>query len=82
MCGTVKCRPTLAYRVHFDGNNISAELITRYYSNEKLVQGCFNVRTTSATLASINQHLVSVPFWLGKLTWELALNEAMGMKRI
>ena len=21
MCGTVKCRPTLAYRVHFDGIN-------------------------------------------------------------
>ena len=31
---------------------------------------------------ALNQHLVSVPFWLGKLTWELALNEAMGMKRI
>ena len=23
MCETVKCRPTLAYRVHFDSNNIS-----------------------------------------------------------
>ena len=23
MCGTVKCRPTLAYRVHFDSINIS-----------------------------------------------------------
>ena len=23
MCGTVKYRPTLAYRVHFDGINIS-----------------------------------------------------------
>ena len=22
MCGTVKCRPTLAYRVHFDGINV------------------------------------------------------------
>ena len=23
MCGTVKCRPTLAYRVHFDSFDIS-----------------------------------------------------------
>ena len=29
------------------------ELITRYYSNEKLAQCCFNVRPTSATLADI-----------------------------
>ena len=29
----------------------AAELITRYYSNEKLAQCCFNVRPTSATLA-------------------------------
>ena len=53
MCGTVKWRPALAYRVHFDGNNISNELITRYYTNEKLAQCCFNVRPTSATLANI-----------------------------
>ena len=32
MCGMVKCRPTLAYRVHFDSINITTELITRYYS--------------------------------------------------
>ena len=24
MCGTIKCRPTLAYRIHFDSINISA----------------------------------------------------------
>ena len=53
ICGTVKCRPTLAYRVHFDSINIRTELITRYYSNEKLAQCCFNVRPTSATLADI-----------------------------
>ena len=53
MCGTVKCRPTLAYRVHFDGINITTELITRYYSNEKLARCCFNVRPTSATWADI-----------------------------
>ena len=37
MCGTVKCRPTLAFRIHFYSINNSTELITRYYySNEKL----------------------------------------------
>ena len=31
----------------------ATELITRYYSNEKLAQCCFNVRPTFATLADI-----------------------------
>ena len=31
----------------------ATELITIYYSNEKLAQFCFNVRPTSATLADI-----------------------------
>ena len=31
----------------------ATELITRYYSNEKLPICCFNVRPTSATLADI-----------------------------
>ena len=31
----------------------ATELITRYYSNEKLAQCCFNVSPTSATLADI-----------------------------
>ena len=31
----------------------ATELITRYYSNEKLAQCCFNVRPSSATLADI-----------------------------
>ena len=31
----------------------ATELITRYYSKEKLVQSCFNVRPTSATLTDI-----------------------------
>ena len=31
----------------------SVELITRYYSNEKLAQCCFNVRPTCAMLADI-----------------------------
>ena len=31
----------------------ATELITRYYSNEKLAQCCFKVRPTSATLADI-----------------------------
>ena len=51
--GLVRCRPTLAQRVHFDCINIATELITRYYSNEKSAQCCFNVRPTSATLADI-----------------------------
>ena len=49
--GTVKCRPTVAYQVQIDDINIATELITRYYSNETLIQCCFNVRPTSATLA-------------------------------
>ena len=51
MPGTVKCRPTVAYRVQIDGINIATELITRYYLNETLIQCCFNVRPTSATPA-------------------------------
>ena len=31
----------------------ATELITKYYSNEKLAQRCFNVRPTFATLADI-----------------------------
>ena len=31
------------------------ELITRYYSNDKLAQCCFNVGPTSATLADIKR---------------------------
>ena len=31
----------------------ATELITRYYSNEKLAQCCFNVSPTSTTLADI-----------------------------
>ena len=125
MCGAVKCRLTLAF------NSIisETELITRYYSNEKLAQCCFNVRPTSATLADIkptfgvcallagkaltvnmlevncfqipmltqpfvsqhrahmremvNYFLIDVAQVYGVYkTWELALNAAMGMKRI
>ena len=57
MPGTVKCRPTVAYWVQIDGINIATELITRYYSNETLIQCCFNVRPTSATLA---QHWANI----------------------
>ena len=46
-------QPTVVYGVQVDGNNISTELITRYYSNVTLTQCCFNVRLTSATLANI-----------------------------
>ena len=31
----------------------TTELITRYYTNEKLAQRCFNVRPTSVTFADI-----------------------------
>ena len=37
---------------------LATELITRYYSNEKLAQCCFNVRPTSATLADIKPTFV------------------------
>ena len=55
MCGTVKCRPTLAYRVGYTFTALisATELITRYYSNEKSAQSCFNARPTSVTLAEI-----------------------------
>ena len=105
------------------------ELITRYYSNEKLIQCCFNVKPTSATLADIKPTFGECAMVAGKaltvnmlgvkcfqiptvtqpfvsqhkahmremvnyflihvaqlyrvfMTWELALNVAMGMKRI
>ena len=107
----------------------ATELITRYYSNEKLAQCCFNVRPTSATLADIKPTFgecallavkaltvnmlevncfqiptVTQPFvsqhrahmreivnyflidvaqvYIVYMTWVLALNAAMGMKRI
>ena len=107
----------------------AAELITRYYSNEKLAQCCFNVRPLSATLADIKPTFGECAVLAGKaltvnmlevncfqtptvtqsfvsqhkahmreginyflvdvvqvyrvyMTWELARNAAMGMKRI
>ena len=57
MPGTVKCRPTVAYWVQIDSINIATELITRYYLNGTLIQCCFNVRPTSATLA---QHWTNI----------------------
>ena len=107
----------------------ATELITRYYSNEKLAQCCFNVRPTSATLADIKPTFGECAVLAGKaltinmlevncfqcpmvkqpfvsqhkahmremvnyflidvaqvyrvyMTWELALNVAMCMKRI
>ena len=64
MCGTVKCRPTLAYRVHFDSINISdcTTTPTRNWPNAVLMlDQCLRRWPT------LNQHLVSVPCWLGKL---------------
>ena len=104
----------------------ATELITRYYSYEKLAQCCFNVRPTSATLADIKPTFGECAMLAGKaltvnmlevncfqspmvtqpfvsqhkahmreivnyflidvaqvfMTWELALNAAMGMKHI
>ena len=107
----------------------ATELITRYHTNEKLAQCCFNVRPTSATLANIKptfgeyavlsgkaltvnmledncfqSPMVTQPFvsqhkahmremvnfflidvaqvYRVYMTWELALNATMGMKRI
>ena len=107
----------------------ATELITRYYSNEKLAQCCFNVRPTSATLADnkpifgecavlavkaltvnilevncfqipivtqpfvsqhrahmremVNYFLIDVAqVYRVYMTWELALDTAMGMKHI
>ena len=107
----------------------ATELITRYNSNEKLAQFCFNVSPTSATLADnkptfgecavlagkvltvnmlevncfqiptatqpfvlqhrahmremMNSFLIDVAqVYRVYMTWELALNAAMGMKRI
>ena len=107
----------------------ATELITRYYSNEKSAQCCFNVRQTLQSLADIKptfgdcavlagkaltvnmlevncfqSPMVTQPFTLQHkahmreivnhflidvaqvsrvhMTWELALNAAMGTKRI
>ena len=107
----------------------ATELITRYYSNEKLGKSCFNVKPMSVTLADIKPTskecavlaekaltvnmlevnclqipMVTQPFvsqhkahiremvnyflidvaqvYRVYMTWELALNAAMGMKSI
>ena len=44
MPGTVKCRPTVAYWVQIDGNNIDTEQITIYYLNETLNQHWINAQ--------------------------------------
>ena len=43
----------ILYYYHISALISATELITRYYSNEKLAQWCFNVRLTSATLADL-----------------------------
>ena len=74
MPGTVKCRPTVAYWIQIDGINITTELITRYYSNETLIQCCFNVRSTSATLT---QHWTNIGYMYN--IWEKVLvNTSLG----
>ena len=52
MRGTVRC---LHYPIEYTLTALlsATELITRYYSNDKLAQCCFNVRPTSATLVDI-----------------------------
>ena len=42
------------------------ELITRYYSDEKLAQGCFNVRSTSVMLADIKLTFGECSVFAGK----------------
>ena len=44
----------------------ATELITKYYSNEKLAQCCFNVRPTSAKLANIKPTFVECAVLAGK----------------
>ena len=44
----------------------ATELITRYYSNKKLAQCCFNVRPTSATLADIKPIFAECAVLAGK----------------
>ena len=44
----------------------ATELITRYYSNETLIQCCFNVRRKSATLANIKPTFSECALFAGK----------------
>ena len=126
-CGTVKCWPTLAYRVHFDSINISDWTDYKILLQRQIGPlCCFNVRPTSATLADIKPTFGECAVLAGKaltvnmlevncfqtptvtqayvsqhkalmremvnyflidvaqvcrvyMTWELALNAAMGM---
>ena len=81
---SVRCRPTLAYRVHFESLTalISAtEQITRYYSNEKSAQCCLIVIPTSATLADIKPTFRECAvFKLKKMSLQVSRSVKGGLK--
>ena len=81
MCGTVRCRPTLAYRVHFDGISISDWTDYKILLQREMDQCWFNVRPTSATLTHIKstfgEYAVVAQVYRVYMIWELALNAAM-----
>ena len=77
MCGTVKCRPTLAYRVHFD-----SIIISDCFQSPMVTQP-FVSQHKAHMSEMVNYFLIDVAqVYRVHVTWELALNAAMGMKRI
>ena len=71
-----KCMSSQKHHTNSVGLLISAtELITRYYSNETLIQCCYNVGPTSATLANIEPTFGGCAVFAGKA---LTLNTCEG----
>ena len=73
MSGTVRCRPTLAYRVHFVGIDIyniilATKLITRFTPIRNWPNFVLMLDQRLQRWPILNQYLVSVPCWLGKLS--------------
>ena len=65
MCGTVKCRPTLAYRVH--SINIRLNWLQDTTPTRNRPNAVLMLYQRLRRWPTLNQHLVSVPCWLGKL---------------
>ena len=93
MCGTVKCRPTLAYRVHNKSTfGECARLAGKALTVNMLKVNCFQTPTVTQPFMfqrkahmreMVNYFLIDVAqVYRVYMTWGLALNAAMGMKRI
>ena len=66
-CGTVKCRPTLAYRVHFHSINQRLNWLQDTTPMRNWPNADLMLDQRLRRWPTLNQNLVSVPCWLGKL---------------